>query len=366
MGDAVPPDTSIELAPANLDELDDLRVPGLRQRHPGRSSWSSSAASTRPASWTGRRARAPSTCSPSTRTPTRRWRPARTPSRCGPWTRPTRSCPTPTTPSSRATSTPRRRRTPGPASPTRRLPAPASAPACLPPSARRRTRPVEFFGTDNATPTTALEFQCSVDGAAWAGCTSPTDVSGLEPGAHELRIRSVDLAGNVDTTPAVENFTVVASPVTTITSGPAGRIVGRHPDPAEQHVGERGLRLRQRPARLHLRVLPRRRGLPPLHLAAGLLGRRRRCPRARDPRDQPRGRRRGAAGQLSVEGRARAGRDDPATTILTGPPAFDASTVATFTFGGSDNRTPVANLSSSARWTGRRTTRARRRSSSPT
>ena len=88
----------------------------------------------------------------------------------------------------------------------------------------------EFFGNDNATPIIDLEFQCSIDGEPWlfdsngrpeANCDSPYQTSGLLPGVHNLKIRAIDLAGNVDPTPAERTWTLVPMPITTITSGPA-------------------------------------------------------------------------------------------------------------------------------------------------
>jgi hypothetical protein len=85
--------------------------------------------------------------------------------------------------------------------------------------------PIEFFGTDNATPELALAFECAVDAAPFAACESPALLQGLAPGEHTFRVRAVDLAGNADATPATRTFTVMAAPVTTITSGPAGQVV---------------------------------------------------------------------------------------------------------------------------------------------
>lgn len=40
-------------------------------------------------------------------------------------------------------------------------------------------------------------FQCRLDSAAFAACTSPRTVSGLKPGAHHFDVRATDPAGNV-------------------------------------------------------------------------------------------------------------------------------------------------------------------------
>jgi acid phosphatase type 7 len=60
-------------------------------------------------------------------------------------------------------------------------------------------------------------FQCRADGAAWAACTSPKPYSSLADGPHRFEVRATDSAGNVDATPAVRDWTVVAQPPPTDT-----------------------------------------------------------------------------------------------------------------------------------------------------
>jgi subtilisin-like proprotein convertase family protein len=61
-------------------------------------------------------------------------------------------------------------------------------------------------------------FECSLDGAAFAACTSPRVYSGLSDGAHTFAVRAIDAAGNTDPTPATHAWTIEApscgSPVT--------------------------------------------------------------------------------------------------------------------------------------------------------
>ena len=75
-----------------------------------------------------------------------------------------------------------------------------------------------FSGTDNVTPASQLTFECSLDGGAFEPCTSP-HVENVTVGAHTFAVQAVDLAGNVDATPATHSWTVVA-PDTTLVSGP--------------------------------------------------------------------------------------------------------------------------------------------------
>jgi acid phosphatase type 7 len=51
-------------------------------------------------------------------------------------------------------------------------------------------------------------FQCRLDGAAWAACTSPKLYSGLLGGPHRFEVRATDGAGNVDPTLAFREWTV--------------------------------------------------------------------------------------------------------------------------------------------------------------
>jgi large repetitive protein len=50
--------------------------------------------------------------------------------------------------------------------------------------------------------------QCSLDGLTYTGCTSPVSYTSLAEGIHILRIRAIDLVGNIDPIPLVITFTV--------------------------------------------------------------------------------------------------------------------------------------------------------------
>jgi len=55
-------------------------------------------------------------------------------------------------------------------------------------------------------------FECSLDSAPYAACTSPKTYSSLPVGGHVFSVRATDTAGNTDATPATASWTV-SSPV---------------------------------------------------------------------------------------------------------------------------------------------------------
>jgi hypothetical protein len=63
-------------------------------------------------------------------------------------------------------------------------------------------------------------FECSLDEEPLAECESPAEYTDLEPGSHVFRVQATDAAGNVDTTPATYEWTILDPPETTIDSGP--------------------------------------------------------------------------------------------------------------------------------------------------
>ena len=58
---------------------------------------------------------------------------------------------------------------------------------------KKKTATFEFSGTDTRA---IAGFQCSVDSAPFATCTSPHTVK-VKKGKHTFEVRAVDLAGNV-------------------------------------------------------------------------------------------------------------------------------------------------------------------------
>ena len=77
---------------------------------------------------------------------------------------------------------------------------------------------------DNVTPTANLVYSWRIDGGTWSAFSGATGVTltGLSEGSHTFEVRAKDEAGNIDETPASQNFAIdVTAPV--ITAGaPAG------------------------------------------------------------------------------------------------------------------------------------------------
>ena len=79
----------------------------------------------------------------------------------------------------------------------------------------------QFTGSDNVSPEPTLQFECALDGAAFAECASSYSLAGMTDGSHTFEVRAIDLAGNADPTPAAYTWLVdLTPPQTTIDSGP--------------------------------------------------------------------------------------------------------------------------------------------------
>ena len=91
-----------------------------------------------------------------------------------------------------------------------------------PPAATNATSAdLTFAGADALSGVKRLE--CKLDNGEYAACESPLQVSNLADGAHTLSVRAVDVADNVDATPATHTWTVdTVAPDTGMLTGPNG------------------------------------------------------------------------------------------------------------------------------------------------
>jgi hypothetical protein len=62
---------------------------------------------------------------------------------------------------------------------------------------------LEFAASDHTA-----TYQCRLDGASFAACRSPHEISGIPVGVHQAEVRGIDPAGNVETTHATWDFEV--------------------------------------------------------------------------------------------------------------------------------------------------------------
>ncbi len=69
------------------------------------------------------------------------------------------------------------------------------------------------------------QFECRLDGGTFDACDSPAHLNGLPDGSHTLAVRAIDLAGNVDPTPASTSFVTAGAPAQD-TSPPDTTIAG--------------------------------------------------------------------------------------------------------------------------------------------
>ena len=93
--------------------------------------------------------------------------------------------------------------------------APSTTITSKPSNPSNSTSPSFSFSADE--PAT---FQCSLDGATFAACTSPKAYSGLADGSHTFRVKATDQAGNTGA-PASYTWTVDATPPTITLTSPA-------------------------------------------------------------------------------------------------------------------------------------------------
>jgi len=102
-------------------------------------------------------------------------------------------------------------------------PPPSPQPLSQPPSPPRDTAPPNTRITRGPAGATKAQqakfrfastepgsrFQCKLDKKAWKSCRSPKTYRGLQLGAHTLRVRAIDTAGNVDPSPAKKQWKIL-------------------------------------------------------------------------------------------------------------------------------------------------------------
>ncbi|MEP6944917.1 MAG: hypothetical protein ABJA02_03305, partial [Acidobacteriota bacterium] len=80
-----------------------------------------------------------------------------------------------------------------------------------------------FSGTDSFVNSVA-SFECKLDAASFAACTSPVNYSGLPDGAHTFQVRAIDAVNNVDATPASFTWNIIYPVVVTASAGNPGPV----------------------------------------------------------------------------------------------------------------------------------------------
>src|SRR5205814_10423555 len=87
--------------------------------------------------------------------------------------------------------------------------APDTTTTAAPPSYSASTSASFSFTASDPSPSSGgLTFLGSLDGAAFTAVASGVTFSGLSQGSHTFAVEAVDVAGNVDATPAASTWTV--------------------------------------------------------------------------------------------------------------------------------------------------------------
>jgi len=78
-----------------------------------------------------------------------------------------------------------------------------------------------FAGTDDQTSLAELRYECALNAEAFEPCASSVTYERATTGTQELRVRAVDLAGNVDLQPTSWSWSIDMDPVVTLISSAA-------------------------------------------------------------------------------------------------------------------------------------------------
>ena len=81
------------------------------------------------------------------------------------------------------------------------------------PVANGGVTPSESISFDFSSTEPGSSFECSLDSSGFVACLSPQGYSGLADGSHSFDVRAIDLAGNIDATPATFSWIVDAFPI---------------------------------------------------------------------------------------------------------------------------------------------------------
>jgi hypothetical protein len=101
---------------------------------------------------------------------------------------------------------------PSPSPETATTPAPAPPDTTAPETSLSEDHPDGRTAVFSFSSDEAASFSCSLDGAGWTACTSPTTYSDLGSGWHTFAVRATDGSGNVDATPAETDWKANGSP----------------------------------------------------------------------------------------------------------------------------------------------------------
>jgi hypothetical protein len=123
-------------------------------------------------------------------------------------------------------------------------------------------KPPATTTSTNATFTFSSEaganFECALDAAAFAACTSPRQYTGLAVGSHQFRVRATDAAGNTDASPGSYAWTISAPaptcPATTTAVALADAWIDEN-SPATNKGGDSILKVQSKGPRDNFRAL---------------------------------------------------------------------------------------------------------------
>src|SRR6185436_9271872 len=77
---------------------------------------------------------------------------------------------------------------------------------------------------------TGSTFECRVDGAGWAACSSPETLGALGAGSHTFDVRATDAALNTDTTPASDTWIIDSGAPSVTLTAPLTYLNGSDPN----------------------------------------------------------------------------------------------------------------------------------------